>query len=160
MPTNKFKPFYEFSKEVVARYWSKVIIKDSGDCWIWAGHQNDTGYGFFDVDDTYFRVHRVSFFLAYGDPKQYLVCHSCDNRLCCNPEHLFIGTDKDNMLDRDKKLRVSHGERHPRTKLKTADVRKILALKGTLQNKEIAVLFGITMGCLSGILQRKAWKHV
>lgn len=56
------------------------------------------------------------------------MCHKCDNRICINPDHLFLGTDKDNMEDAAQKGRVRHGERHPYAKFTATDARKMRAL--------------------------------
>ena len=119
------------------RFWSKVNTGNPEDCWNWTGQTNGNGYGVIrvgsSVDGTrrMSLAHRVSYQLSRGEISEGMdVCHSCDNRLCCNPKHFFIGTHADNDLDRDRKGRGTRppyhsGETHPRAKLTLADVETI-----------------------------------
>jgi HNH endonuclease len=80
------------------RFWSKVD-KSGGRaaCWPWRGSINPNGYGYFRVGLRVVRAHRVAFALVYGDiPEGYDVLHSCDNRPCCNPDHLSKDTRSEN----------------------------------------------------------------
>ena len=77
-------------------------LDKSSACWTWTGKRYPTGYGRFGKH----YAHRVAYELAYGPiPEGMHVCHSCDNPPCCNPAHLWIGTPKDNMQDRERKGR-------------------------------------------------------
>jgi hypothetical protein len=82
------------------RLLSKVII-DSNDCWIWQGGKNNIGYGMLRDDQKMRTTHRISY-EEHNDttiPSHLIVMHSCDNKLCCNPAHLSLGTRKDNIKD-------------------------------------------------------------
>jgi len=80
-------------------------ITESG-CWVWMAYVDKDGYGIFRFNGKMQRAHRVSYALHIKQPPEdLLVCHSCDNPSCVNPNHLFLGTDQDNVVDRDKKGR-------------------------------------------------------
>jgi len=87
-----------------------ISIKDSG-CWEWAGKRMSPnfngGYGRISIDGTTYAAHRLAYTFAIGDvPQSLVVCHKCDNPPCCNPEHLFLRTLADNMLDCTEKKRL------------------------------------------------------
>lgn len=92
---------------------SKVEIV--GTCWLWTGGLDHSGYGRFHADGTTHSAHRWSYIVHKGDiPPGNLACHNCpggDNRRCINPDHLFVGTHKDNMQDAKAKGRIATGER-------------------------------------------------
>lgn len=89
------------------RFWNKVNIKSKNECWEWRGSMLPTGYGQFSYSGTPRRAHRISYLLTYGnfDSSKY-VCHSCDNKKCVNPEHLFLGTQSDNLKDASNKNKL------------------------------------------------------
>src|SRR5678816_2871477 len=98
-------------KPLSERFWSKV--DQSGDCWIWTAHHLSSGYGLIgtgSMRDGTRRgslAHRVSWELAYGTiPDGLFVCHRCDNPSCVRPDHLFLGTCKDNAADSVAKGRM------------------------------------------------------
>ena len=80
--------------------WDRVVIDQSSGCWEWNGQVGHNGYGLLTVRGKPWRAHRYSYFLKYGSiPDGMMILHSCDNRRCVNPEHLRIGTAKDNAAD-------------------------------------------------------------
>lgn len=87
-------------------FWVKV--DKSGECWVWTGSRGSGGYGKVRYQGALCFAHRLAWELTHGPiPPGMSVCHSCDNRPCCNPAHLWLGTYADNMHDRDRKGR--HG---------------------------------------------------
>lgn len=81
------------------RFWSKVDTFGSG-CWEWQGYVNQDGYGVIGLNNKTARAHRVAYALANGPiPDGLVVRHSCHNPACCNPDHLSIGTQRDNVQD-------------------------------------------------------------
>lgn len=82
------------------RYWSKVSIKGEDECWDWLASLSSVGYGAFSIKNIQYSSHRIAWEFTNGKiPEGKLVLHKCDNRKCCNPNHLYIGTHSDNICD-------------------------------------------------------------
>lgn len=91
----------------ISRFYEKIEFIPFHECWEWIGKKQSDGYGEFRaLGKVYFRAHRFSWILFYGNiPDGVLVCHKCDNRGCVNPNHLFLGSRLDNTMDMDNKGR-------------------------------------------------------
>jgi hypothetical protein len=98
----------------ILSFWSQVEKTDS--CWLWKGtigKSSGHNYGLCNLDNTRQLTHRISWQLHFGNiPIGLFVCHKCDNPICINPEHLFLGTNYDNVRDMIAKKRNSRGEKH------------------------------------------------
>lgn len=108
---NPSKPMPTFSAKQIALFRAKVKrMEDVNACWVWQGWIHPSGYGrFFGIF-----THRIAYYLSTGkDPGINLVCHKCDNPACCNPNHLFLGTQADNIADKVSKGRQAKGEGSP-----------------------------------------------
>ena len=155
--------------QVKDKFLSCISIS-SDDCWIWRWSYTKRGYGRANYKGAEIYAHRLSFLMFKGEiPPGMFVCHKCDTPLCVNPDHLFIGTPKENSEDRDRKGRArivigkrSKGSESVRAKLKESDVIEIRSLYGTtnLTHKEIAQQFGVAMQTVSSILSRRTWGHI
>ena len=151
--------------EEVDRFWAKVKKIDGG-CWEWQAAKSVAGYGRFKVNGHLVLPHRYSYELHYGPiPEGLWVLHRHDNPGCVNPEHLFLGTRSDNMIDCFRKGRwvnnVPLGENHPDAKLTNKDVLAIRQAhrEGCIQ-KDLALKYGVGRQCISKIVTRQTWKHI
>ena len=93
------------ARPLAERFHEKYIPEPMSGCWIWEATEI-RGYGAFAIKSRYYRAHRVSYELFVGDiPEGKFVLHKCDTPFCVNPDHLFLGTQADNIADRDNKGR-------------------------------------------------------
>ena len=132
------------------RFWMKVAISDPQSCWFWRGAQlGKRAYGsFIESDGRRVAAHRYVYELAIGPiPDGLFVCHSCDERLCVNPRHLFLGTDLDNKRDMWAKGRIPHGDRHWNSRLTDEMVAEIRT--STERNCDLALRFGVARATIS-----------
>ena len=104
----------QFTSQFIAKFWSMVQRSDAKSCWLWSGKPSRTnGYGRIRCLYKTYRAHRVAYQLTYGEiPQTMWVLHRCDVPMCCNPSHLFLGTNADNSADRTLKGRSARGDRH------------------------------------------------
>lgn len=146
------------------RFWIKADVRGQLDCWKWTGHVTPNGYGQFGLNRKIEYAHRVAWFLKTGSWPQRCVLHSCDNRRCVNPAHLFEGTHRDNYQDMVSKGRRritrSPGESHGMAKLREADVLWAMRMRGKMLQKDIASALGIDPSLVSQIHRGKIWRHV
>lgn len=158
-PTKKVME--EYNKR---RFWSKVAISQEDLCWEWLAGKCSGGYGTIRFNGKKDSSNRVAYLLHYGiDPKELYVLHTCDNRACCNPKHLFLGTHTDNMQDMAAKGRTGTkvGIESRYAKISEKDVFGILKLKeeGNCY-ASISRRYSITPEQVSNICRGKSWKHL
>lgn len=142
------------------RFWSKVDRSGGPDtCWLWTASRTKLGYGQFFVATGKgpIRASRMAWILTNGEPEPgELVCHRCDNPPCCNPAHLFLGTNADNMADMAAK------GRHVGTRRLTPD--QVVAIRARYSEGhnqyQIAAAFGVSQSAVSAIVLGKRWAHV
>ncbi|HEX2915595.1 MAG TPA: HNH endonuclease [Chloroflexia bacterium] len=142
------------------RFWTKVLKTDG--CWLWQAYKHPKGYGYVGVEgNRNDKAHRVAYRLTYGDFDRKLhVLHKCDNPPCVRPDHLFLGTNLDNIKDRMAKGRMTglKGEKNPRAKLTMDQAREIRAIKGISQEK-IAQRYHVTQSLISKIKLKQNWDY-
>lgn len=107
-------------------------------------------------------TNRLSWMIHFGDPGSLFVCHSCDNRKCVNPDHLWLGTNADNMADKIRKGRLSRGRDLSQTKLSEESVREIRRLynSGEFLQREIAEKFSVSRENIGCVLRGVSWSYV
>lgn len=152
-----------------ARFIKKYNTGRTGGCWEWTAAKDGNGYGKFGhCSSRSMLAHRFSYILKYGSlPQDIDICHTCDNPACVNPDHLFLGTAKDNVADaivkgRHKMPPHPNGEGHPRAKVSLGDVEKIrnkYAL-GKSSQRNLAKIFHLSQPQIGRILRNESWAGV
>ena len=155
----------------IDRFWAKVEKKDKDSCWEWTAYRDKDGYGQLGfIGKSPWKAHRISWFLHSGEiPAGMLICHHCDNPGCVNPNHLFLGTQTDNLQDASKKGRVKNnykilvGEDNGSAKLTKEQV---LSIRNEYENmnkknkKKLARKYKVDPKTISNIVNRKNWRHI
>lgn len=139
------------------------MVDRSGECWEWTGCKNGGGYGHIRDGSKMIGAHRLSYKLHIGPiPSGLKILHKCDNPSCVNPDHLFLGTQKDNMADMVAKGRSHHphGEISSLSKLTEEQVLEIRSLYPDVSQASLASTFEVFQGTICKIVNRKTWRHI
>ena len=130
-------------------------------CWVCDSHKpSHWGYPQYMVQQKNYKMHRFIYEQMFGEiPEGMSVMHSCDNRMCINPEHLSLGTHQDNMHDMVNKKRHAHGERGGNSILKKSEVVYIRRNYRKIKGKDLAKMFGVSPQTICGIQKKRAWNH-
>lgn len=155
------------------RFWKNVFKTDS--CWNWTGYSGDKRYGRIKIKRKQIAAHRLSWTIHNGEiPDGLIVCHKCDNTKCVNPDHLFVGTNKDNSLDMVSKGRQAFGARHGkythpesaptgekngRAKITTGDAESIILLNKQfgIAYSKLVKMFGVSKSQIHRIVNGESW---
>ncbi len=132
-------------------------------CWLWTGYIGTSGYGEFCYNGKSERSHRVSYLIYNGEiPDGLIILHSCDNRICVNPEHLSVGTMQDNIRDRQDRGRQSKGEKQYFSKLTEKQVLEIRAKYVPIKYStcKLASEYSVNSATIYRIITRETWKHI
>lgn len=172
-------------KNNAERFWKRVDKNgttpahkpDIGPCWLWTGAKDNKGYGVTTFEWKYMTAHRAAYMFHHGNLEgAEFVCHHCDNPPCVNPEHLFLGTNRDNTADKVSKQRQSRGEKHSKailpgrkrgeahyshklTEQNVLEIRKLWA-ESKIPLEQLAVRFGVSYGTLERAARGTSWKHL
>lgn len=143
------------------QFWAKVAIGRTGDCWEWTGYRVPTGYGQSAWKGKVLLAHRIALSLTDGEWDSKLhVLHTCDNPPCCNPAHLWRGTDLDNQRDKVAKGRQRNnplrGEDSPHAKLTQ---QQVLAIRASQKRgAELAAEYRVSQTTISSVRNYRTWK--
>lgn len=165
------------AKNTPENFWSRVNRGADTDCWEWCGGTTSSGYGNLSWHGQAVQAHRVAYYLAYGGialqtgfrhdgkARRYkrFVLHKCDNRLCCNPKHLFLGSMRTNLLDAYAKGRKTQPRSgHVNAKLSPDQVRDIRRAydAGGARQVDLATQYGVSQRVISLIIRRETYKDV
>jgi hypothetical protein len=165
------------AKNTPESFWSRVQRRAPDECWEWTGARTSSGYGNLSWHGLHVQAHRVAYFLARGGidletgfrhagkAKTYrrFVLHRCDNRPCCNPEHLFLGSMRTNQLDAyAKKRKQQPRSKHANAKLTPEQVNAIRDRydAGAVRQVDLAQEFGVSQRVISLITRRESYKDV
>jgi len=141
------------------------FVNKTYSCWWWTGCVlKPDGYGVIKICGKRIKAHRLSYSIHFGvmPPPEVLVCHKCDNKLCVNLDHFFLGTQADNSRDRNEKGRQAFGERDGRAVI-TEEIAKKLReefrpYKATRQS--LADKYGISIHIVDAVVYGKSWGHL
>lgn len=160
---NPIPPFAvtEYDQRAFDRLFNKSIVLENG-CIEFTGGQNPKGYGCFHYNGKTTGAHCAAYDLCVGDIiDDSHVLHTCDNRICINPEHLFLGSTQDNSEDMKNKNRQNKGEDRPLAKLTEADVINIRRLRNEGKSTiYIGAMYNISHSNVSMIARGLRWKHI
>ena len=151
----------------IDRFHQLYSIDANTGCWNWTGGGNQYGYGGMNLYHKKMGAHRFSWTIHRGEiPEGLYVCHHCDNPGCVNPDHLFVGTQADNIRDASDKGRLVgrqgdvSGENNNNSKLTPNDVLRIrMLLDGGWKQRDLGKLFGVCKSTIGNIATAKSWKH-
>lgn len=145
--------------DVKRRFYSKVDVNMQ-----WIGSKIPDGYGMIQVNRKSMLAHRLSYEIHNGEiPEGMCVLHSCDDPGCVHPDHLHLGTQKDNARERSERKRYGdvRGENNGRSKLTLKDVEEIRHRYEDGETQcNLAKEYGVNQGRISSIVLRQSWSHV
>ena len=164
-------------KNTPAKFWARVDMRGDDECWNWTGAATSSGYGNLTYCGTPTQAHRLAYALSVGGvalqtgfrelgkAKRYkrFVLHKCDNRLCCNPKHLFLGSMRTNQLDAyEKGRKVQPRSEHANAKLTPEQVRDIRRRydAGEVGQVALATEFGVSQRGISLVVRRETYKDI
>lgn len=164
----------EEKEEILQRFLVKV--DKTSDCWLWTGEISNKGYGRFRYKGSRVSAHRVSYTLFKGEIRGLCVLHKCDNPRCVNPDHLFLGTHRDNLMDAIKKGRhmvgdknpcrihpeiIRRGENHNMAKLNNAEVEYIKKeLANGVNITTLSKKFNVSLTTICDIKNGRSWNTI
>ncbi len=172
------QPVVNLSTKDLMRFWEKVEkLGTEAGCWLWTSAIHDRGYGMFGMKGRAVRVHRIMWEITFGPiPEGIWVLHRCDTRCCCNPSHLFLGTNQDNVDDMMRKGRhrspdpkmhsdilrekAARGENHRDAKFTEEEVKAIVARyrQGGISQRALGQIHGADHTTIGDMIRGSSWR--
>ena len=151
----------ECDESTIKRFWIKVDQSGGPDaCWEWIGARHYKGYGLFSVNRAKKKAHRVAFTIINGSiPSGMVICHQCDNASCCNPAHLFLGTQSDNIKDAVDKERIFPPNANKLTDVDVRSIREKFA-SGRITKTQLAQDFNVSMRTIREIISYQKRRNI
>lgn len=154
--------FEELSENLKQYFLSTVQFGDALSCWEWQGKPSTSGYGYIYSNRKCYLAHRVAY-VYWNDniPDGLYVCHSCDNKICCNPDHLFLGTARDNGLDASKKGLANTPNREGYVSGANLTWEQVHAIRNKFSSglaEELAEEYGVNRQTIYNIVTKKVWR--
>lgn len=145
--------------DLPTRFWKNVEKRDSAECWLWTGKSRTTGYGVIGRGGRAggkLLSHRAAWELTYGVPPEGMVVrHRCHNRLCCNPAHLELGSQADNVADM-----WARDDSAPRGNAKLSEADVALIRSDPRSSRALAKVIGVHSAHIRHIRRGRAWAHL
>lgn len=156
-------PIPNLTQRQLAKFKARVDMGGPDDCWTWNAGKHTRGYGVFSLYHRTYLAHRIAMALDGRDPLELNACHTCDNPPCCNPKHLFAGTQADNVADCNAKGRSNpaSGERNGKAKITEFDVIAIRAVPKYYGYRcDLKAKYGLSDSQINRIRSGQKWRKV
>lgn len=142
----------------------ELRVEKTDNCWLWTASRNNKGYGQFNYDGTRpIPAHRAAWMIYKGEiPDGMCILHKCDVPLCVNPDHLFLGTQIENIADMHSKGRAKQGHLYgPDHKAAKLDAEKVKEIRASSKSDaELAEIYGVSRPTIWAVVKGKTWKHI
>lgn len=158
---DKYLTIPKLSTRQLYRFYTSATVGSRWQCWPWTGDKWKSGYGCMDINGTAYRASRIAYFLDRGEqPGDLLVCHTCDNPICVNPHHLWLGTISDNSRDMVAKGRFVKKAKNPNggSRLTPDQVRAIRS--SSAHKTELMKEFNLSEKSIMNIWKRRTWASI
>lgn len=143
------------------RFWSRVDIRTDSECWPWAARLDRDGYGMFCFRGSNYHASKLAYWFTNGRKPFLSVLHTCDNAACCNPAHLYEGTQRQNINDKIERNRMARGEANGSSRYTTNQIEKVCRLiRDGLNAVQIERIVGVKRDTVKLVRRGKQWRHI